>query len=248
MNELDMGTLFGGKTRALMADQISRRASCRAYVSAPDPAQREKLHLLAADTLPGARIALFEGKNENMFMSLPLVGGVKGTNYCAAVIVDERSENALLHAGMSGEAFVLRATAMGLGTCWLKLFKRAGITVPLGEGERVEAIIALGVPEIGVRQNKRKKLTALCGSNPVEWPMWAFTAAECVRKAPSAVNRQPWRMDFSGHTLVLSGTAGADRLSLGIAALHLYAGAPEGEVVFSVGGEKEKDVAVLTAL
>ena len=174
-----------------------------------------------------------------MFRRWPFVGGIAGTTRYAAIIADETLPRAQLLAGISGEAFMLEAVSLGLGTCWVGSFKRSGVDVALGEHERVLAVTPLGVPAQETAAHKRKKLTRICRGDPTAWPLWAYNAAECVRFAPSAFNLQPWRMQFAGRTLVLSRTALGGGLDLGIALLHLSLGVGEKEHVIRWGEGRE---------
>ena len=205
---------------------VPKRRSVRAFKGDPDIQQMSALHYAAARlSLPGVRIALGEAPAGDLYRRLPLVETIHGSSRYAAVIADEEIPHAAIHAGISGEAFILEAVAMGLGTCWVAAFKRGGVNVPVEEGEKVKAVIALGVPGEGGGPRKRKKLTEICASDPSNWPFWAYNAAEYVRIAPSAVNLQPWRLSFAGRTLALSSARPNASLDMGIAMLHMTLGA-----------------------
>ena len=205
---------------------ISRRRSVRAYRRDPDVKQLSALNYAAARlALPGVRLVLGEAEPGDLYRRLPFVETIHGSRRYAAVISDESVPFSGIHAGFSGEALVLEAVSMGLGTCWVAAFKRGGANVALEEGQRLRAVIALGVPEEGGGPRKRKKLTEICATDPSSWPLWAYNAAECVRIAPSALNLQPWRLAFAGHTLMLSPTRGNADLDIGIAMLHMGLGA-----------------------
>jgi nitroreductase len=70
-----------------------------------------------------------------------------------------------LDCGIAGEHLVLRATELGLATCWIEWFSRRGarraLAVPAGM--KVIALIALGYPDAqaGSRQRMRKPLESL---------------------------------------------------------------------------------------
>ena len=72
----------------------------------------------------------------------------------------------------------------------------------------------------GARKSRRRILTSFSPDDPTLWPYWAYHAAEAMRFAPSAVNRQPWRISFSGHTLRFEGKK-RESIDTGIALLHL---------------------------
>jgi hypothetical protein len=142
------------------------------------------------------------------------------------------------HVGYTGEAIVLEATALGLGTCWIggsldrKLAAEVAHPMP---GEHVFAISPLGLAAEEAPASERllfgwgkpKKRRAIeeiapgCGS----WPTWASAGVEAARIAPSAMNRQPWRFRMEDGGVVVSG-AGANTpvvslaLDCGIAMLH----------------------------
>lgn len=111
--------------------------------------------------------------------------------------------------GYALEKAVLEATAMGWASCWIGgVFSRgkaAGI-VGLKPGELVPAVIALGKPAASrsladrivtgaAKSRTRKPLSLLAFSvdgAPLAEP-W-LSAALALRDAPSASNKQPWRL------------------------------------------------------
>ncbi len=241
MQDCALNGFLGVAQRARLLDAVAQRRSVRAFCAPPDVAQISALHFASARVcLPGVRIVLIECDEERLFLNVPLVGAVVGTNRCAAVIADQSVPRAALHAGASGEAFALEAVALGLGTCWLAMFRRSAVDIDLGPDERVLAVIALGVAvEEDIRERRRKPLSELCTTDPTRWPIYAFHAAECVRAAPSAMNRQPWRLSYAGRTLLLSRRIGAGDLDMGIALTHLSLGVGERKHVLRWGEGRE---------
>ena len=204
---------------------VPHRRSVRVYQSGPDTEQLSALqYAVGRLRLPGARLVLGEAEPGDVYRRLPFVDTIRGSRRFAAVISDDSVPHADMHAGICGEALVLEAESMGLGSCWVAAFRRGGVSVPLEEGERLRAVIALGVPGDEGGPRKRKKLTEICASDPSDWPLWAYNAAEYVRVAPSAVNLQPWRLSFAGRTLMLSSVRGNAALDMGIAILHMMLG------------------------
>ena len=231
---------FAPAQRERFGAAIPRRSSVRRFQGDPDVGQISALNYAAARTaLPGVRIVLGEAPAASVFMKLPFVEPVRGTSRYAALIVDDSVPHAAVHAGISGEAFVLEAVSMGLGTCWVASFKRGGVREPIGGSEKVRAVIALGVPGQEPGPRRRKKLTEICASDPADWPLWAYNAAECVRIAPSAVNLQPWRLSFAGRTLMLSALRLGTPLDMGIAMLHMSLGVGDKPHVMRWGEGKE---------
>ena len=209
---------------------ISRRYSCRVYAAAPDAGELAALNYAAARVcLTGTRIEIADCTDQ-LFFGVPLVERIRGVRKCAYVIAQDGTENPKLLSGVSGEAFVLEATAMGLDTCWVTGTYRRGEVPPelLGEGERLIAVIAIGHAAEPVQQiaRRRKSLTQICLGAPDQWPLWAYHAAEAVRIAPSAVNRQPWRLAYAQRSLRLMGKH-PDSVDMGIALMHMEDAAGE---------------------
>lgn len=219
---------------------VSQRRSVRAFMAPPDVAQLSALAFSAQRlALPGVRMELGECEDKKLYRSMPFVDTIVGSGRYVALIVDRQAPDAALYAGVSGEALVLEAVSLGLGTCWVGgTYRKSAVQTPLKDGEYLAAIIALGVParERHVKRAPRKKLTDICLSDPTGWPMWAFNAAECLRMAPSALNRQPWRLSFSGRTIQLEKTAFAGTLDMGIALLHLSLGVGDREHLIRLCG------------
>ncbi len=240
MEACALNGFFAPAQRARFLEAVPHRYSVRTFSGTPDAAQRSALHYAAERVcLPGVRIAMDECCPEKLFFKFPLTPGVTGTNRYAALIVDEDAERAYLHAGVSGEAFVLETVSLGLGTCWQASFKRRGLTVDVAANERVAAIMPLGVPGEEQRLMKRKALSQICVGDPTAWPLWAYHAAECVRRAPSAMNLQPWRIAFAGRTLLLKRAGFGGPLDMGIALLHMSLGVGDKAHVLRWGEGRE---------
>jgi hypothetical protein len=121
----------------------SRRIPAASLTALRDLCERFRL-------APGARVALSEG-SDGVFTGLgERIGGsygrVEGAPWTAAVVAPEGAE---AEAGYVGEAFVLEATRLGLGTCWVAgMFDRetADRLAGLAPGERVVAVTPVGYP------------------------------------------------------------------------------------------------------
>ena len=120
--------------------------------------------------------------------------------------------------GYAFEKVVLFAETLGLGTTWIAgtmnrdAFERA---MELGEGEVMPCVSPLGVPSKkmslreammrkGVKADWRLDFGELFFDGSFEKPLTEERAGkladvlEAVRRAPSAVNKQPWRVVISG--------------------------------------------------
>ncbi len=170
--------------------------------------------------------------------------------------------------GYSFEKLVLFAQSLGIGTVWLGgtmdrgAFERA---MSLGADEMMPCASALGYPaqKMSVRESvMRKAIKAdsrmvfeeLFFDGSFDTPLTQEKAGklafplEMVRLAPSAVNRQPWRIVVAGnaaHFYLKRGKIGAgafdmQKIDLGIALCHFALAAEERgiDVCFYTGDPK----------
>ena len=116
--------------------------------------------------------------------------------------------------GYAMETAILKATDIGLGTCWLgATFHKSNFTrrARVSEKELIPAVAAIGYPtsqrgtfdkivRFGAGSKKRKKPEELFFDGSFGVPLKEEAAGEyfrplqMVRLAPSASNRQPWRI------------------------------------------------------
>ena len=142
---------------------------------------------------------------------------IRGTNTFIAAAHPKGKIN-LLNAGYALEHVVLYAQAVGLGTCWLvSTFNRDAFTqaMQLRGNEILPAIVSLGYPLQGIdliggiyrtiansRTRKTWKDLFFDGNFNTSLKSSATgimkEALEMVRLAPSAYNRQPWRIIRDG--------------------------------------------------
>jgi len=112
------------------------------------------------------------------------------------------------------ERIILEITALGLGTCWLGgTFNRgeSARRIGLGEDEMIPAVTPVGrkpaVPSFrsrlvrsAVRADRRKPRATLFFDEAWDTPLFVDSgspwdeALECLHLAPSASNKQPWRL------------------------------------------------------
>ena len=140
------------------------------------------------------------------------------------------------------ELAILQATDLGLGTCWLGgTFSKSGFArkIGLSESELMPAVAAVGYAEEG--GFSRDRIRRMAGSNLRRPPHELFfdgafgaplapsgagayaEALELVRWAPSASNRQPWRIvrTAAGWHFFLARTRGYGKGTLLFAVLRL---------------------------
>ena len=176
------------------------------------PEDREKLIRFAEEVANPFNIAVeFRFLDaEEYGLSSPVISGEK--LYVTGIV--DKVPYADVAFGYSFEAFVLYAWSLGIGTTWIGgTMKRADFEKASGltEGKRMPIISPLGYPAAnravkevlmrkGVKADARKPAGELFFDEDLSRPLEAEgsirRALELVRWAPSAVNKQPWRVIF----------------------------------------------------
>lgn len=233
------------------------RFSARRYKAEPGAEEMAAL-TEAAERISGRGVRIVLGREEKLFRPMFLwYGKITGASCFAAFVA---SQEAGAHSlGYMGEAFILEATALGLGTCWVGASYHKALAksvLPLQEGERIVAVTPLGIAAESYAGRPRKSLEELTGLSQAQLqalPEWQQSALSCARVAPSAVNRQPWRFlpGEKGIEVIQTGSNyGYGAVDLGIAMLHIELGAAhggvsgtwkeqEGSAFFTPDGQKE---------
>ena len=107
----------------------------------------------------GVKIRMFKGPG--------LKSQIKGTDVYAVIIAKRGTPMEV--EGFMGEALVLEATAMGLGTCWLGAGFYPDIinrNVDLQTDEAVHCVISIGKANLPAFAPKRKELEKLRDEDP----------------------------------------------------------------------------------
>ena len=191
MNDFITGAIlnmFELKLEKSWYDAMLMRSSVRKYTGAPDKEQLDRLGVLCRKlSWQGVTVRMFKG---------PGLKGIKGTDVYAVIVAKKNAPMEM--EGFMGEALVLEATSMGLGTCWLGAMFYPEIinrNVNLQSDEVVHCVIALGKCDMPAFAPKRKDVVKLCGKTEEELAslgVWQKEAVLAARLAPSAVNQQPW--------------------------------------------------------
>lgn len=235
---------------------IRGRRSVRTFDGQPVSAEdREKLEqYIATITNPfgiPVRFVLLDAKEHGL--SSPVLSGE--TLYIAGIV--PKLPNADTAFGYAFEKLVLYAWSLGIGTTWIggtmkrELFEKAA---GVAEGEMMPCVSPLGYPakkrsikEImmrkGVGADTRLPAEKIFFDGEWDRPLPAekqagiADLAEMVRWAPSAVNKQPWRVIVTGNGCHFyekrdrgySGekTGDLQKIDVGIALCHFISGLEE---------------------
>jgi hypothetical protein len=204
-------------------DLVKRRYSCRTYEDRPiEAGDRQALSEFVAALGAGplgsrTRFSLVAATEEDRgsLKGLGTYGFIKGaTGFIVGAV--EPSPRDMEDYGYGLEQAVLVATDLGLGTCWLGgSFTKSSFArkIQAARSEVVPAVVAVGYPTEGSRNGWMRARAGGERRLPHEQLFWDgkpgepldlrraagySEALEAVRWAPSASNKQPWRVIRSG--------------------------------------------------
>jgi hypothetical protein len=239
---------------------VKLRRSVRTYTNAPIPPQVKKqindyILTLKSPFPAKASFKLIEIKQEPNGVKLGTYGMIKGASVFIGSAV-QNTEFAVEALGYEFEELILLLTSLDIGTCWL------GGTFTKGEFQKVmditEDTLFPAITPIGyfekksiremmvrgfVKADSRKPWETLFFDGDFKTPLTSALAGayafplEMVRLAPSASNKQPWRIVRTGsvfhfYEYKLPGYSGAfnfdmQSIDMGIAACHFELAAEE---------------------
>ena len=235
-----------------LLELVRSRKSVRSYDGRPLSAEdRAKLEdFVEAPEAPfgvPVRIVLLDAAEHGL--SSPVLTGEK--IYAAGLV--PRVPEAEVAFGFAFEKFVLYAWSLGIGSVWIggtmkrETFERAA---GRAEGERMPCVSPLGYPapkrsvretlmRKGIAADQRKPLSELFfdGDFSAQLTPEGVEAklTEAVRWAPSAVNKQPWRILRQGNVwhfyekhdagFIHPETGDLQKIDVGIALAHFWLGA-----------------------
>ncbi len=213
-----------------VADLARRRRSCRSFASGGlDAETRGRIERLFPELpAPFATPLRFgfidaERVRATNFFSTGTYGMIKGAQLFAAAVMPRRGEHRWEDLGFALETLVLHLTAMEVDTCWIGgVFdrKRFGRELGVADDEQLPAVIAVGraaaartlrdrIVRWGARGDQRLPFSRLFFDGAFDQPLAGdadpglAAALEIVRLAPSASNKQPWRLLLDGASVHL---------------------------------------------
>jgi hypothetical protein len=204
-----------------VAQLIKERFSCRSFNGRGlEPDILAALgRFLAALELPfknNVRFGIVDKEQvraENFFSS-GSYGLIKGVRYYLSALVKKDASRCWEDIGFGLETAILYATSLDLGSCWIGgIFDRKhfGRAIGILEDEMLPAVVAVGRPagkpslrdrlvRWSAKGDLRKAPAEIFFNNDwqtpfpfPDFPQWA-PVLENVRLAPSASNKQPWRV------------------------------------------------------
>lgn len=166
-------------------------------------------------------------------------GTINGASWYFLMGTDS-AEVSQLSLGFKMEQVVLKATSMGLGTCWIAAtFKGTTFSKAAGfaEDTPLQVVMPVGYPA-EKKSIKEKLMRATLGSAKrkpmadlfiVDEQSEYYEPLEMMRLAPSSTNSQPWRAEVVGSEVYFYyvDKSEASILDLGIGLSHFYLAAKE---------------------
>ncbi len=254
-----------------VTESIQQRYSCRIYDPAPiAPEQAGQLADFAASIRAGPlgtpcrfELAVATEGDRKALQGLGTYGLIKDPpGFIIGAVCQGEKDLEDFSYGL--EAIILYATGLGLGTCWLGgNFTKSSFSrkIRAGRDETVPGVASVGYPAPESRTRDRLRQQARSDTRlpwgmlffqfSFETPLSAAAAGayalplEMVRLAPSAHNKQPWRIVQGGRCFhfylqrtrdqqrgrrvlsTLLGVADLQRMDMGIAMCHFELAARE---------------------
>ncbi len=247
-----------------VVNSIQSRYSCRTFQNTPISAgHKSELLQFIMDHHTGtfgAKLRFQIGTIKSglaILRRLNTYGFIKGTDeFLVGAMTQSIDGLELEEFGYVLEKIILKATSLGLGTCWMGGTFRKSVfrkMISLKEDEILPAVIAIGYPAEKrgvadyvirgfVKATRRRSWDKLFFLEDFSTPLikeeaGAFsTPLEMLRLAPSASNRQPWRIVKNSHgwhfflqrtegyqdqaILKMTDKADLQRIDMGIAMCH----------------------------
>lgn len=216
-----------------LSEAIKIRHSVRSYSDRPIEGETEKelrSFIEQCNRESGLNIQLCSNEPKAFSTLMAHYGSFQNVkNYIA--LIGKKGDNLSETCGYYGEKIVLRATQLGLNTCWVALtFSRGKTACSIRNGEKLVCVIAIGYGSTKGASRKTKSIDQLCSTPADARPDWFIRGMEAVQLAPTAMNQQKFLFSLNGNVVAAKAMFGAyTKLDLGIAKYHFEIGAgPEG--------------------
>ena len=196
-----------------MISAIENRISCRAFEQKPlEPGIFEQLEeeLKRINDESGFNFQLY-GPDSDSHVIMMNKAMFANDPACYAALVGKKDPIEEEKLGYYGERFILFATSLGLGTCWVaSTYDKATTRVHLEDGEVLHDVVPIGYPPAKmpmkqrtirktIRAKSKKPSKMFEGPKPLnESPAWIQACLDAVGLAPSAVNEQPVVFTWEG--------------------------------------------------
>lgn len=138
----------------------------------------------------------------------------------------QTSKDYLIEYGFQGEQIILSLVEMNFDTLWRAVGTPSDIPAYLifGKGKEKKSV-SEKVMGFFVKSGNRKPVNEFLENNSETLNDSQMRIIQSCVKAPSAINRQPWKFNFSGEKelkIKVIGNSKLNRLDMGIVLFHAY--------------------------
>lgn len=208
-------------------EAINNRHSVRQYLEKPIDDEtikeiKKEIDLCNQESGLHIQLVLNEPKAFDCFMAhYGKFSGVK--NYIALIGKKGKSLDEL--CGYYGERIVIKATQLGLNTCWVAMsYKKIPSAFVIDKGEKLVVVIALGYGTTNGVMHKSKTIDQVSNASK-ETPNWFNQGVELALLAPTAMNHQKFKIIYDQNTVTFkSGIGFYSKVDLGIIKYHFELG------------------------
>lgn len=173
----------------------------------------------------GLNIQLFIDEPNAFDSKMASYGKIKNVkNYLA--LVGRKEKNLQEKIGYYGEKIVLKATELGLGSCWVAMtYSKGKCAAKVEEDEKLVVVISLGYFDKDGVAHKGKSIEKLSRVSG-DMPKWFIKGMEAVQLAPTAMNQQKFIFSLDGNKVTATpGMGFYTKVDLGIGKYHFELGA-----------------------
>ncbi len=229
-------------------EAINKRKSVRTFDSREieDKKLREIEELLEKNSTDDYKLIISREEN-GLFKGLGTYGVIKGAKYYIVVLVNKSirdQKEKLVEFGSRFEKVIIELTKLGFGSCWMAgTFNKSTfaknfldkyddilIVSPIGYDSGKKRLIEKGVALL-VKSTSRKEYKEIYFDESLVGLEKKDEVLDLLRVAPSAVNRQPWRVIKEGKSYHLFGDKSSYKeglttyyIDMGIAKAHIELG------------------------
>lgn len=208
-------------------EAINYRHSVRQYLEKPIDDEtikelKKEIDLCNQESGLHIQLVLNEPKAFDCFMAhYGKFSGVK--NYIALIGKKGKLLDEL--CGYYGERIVIKATQLGLNTCWVAMsYNKIPSAFVIDKGEKLVVVIALGYGTTNGVMHKSKTIDQVSNASE-ETPDWFNQGVELALLAPTAMNQQKFKIIYDQNTVIFkSGIGFYSKVDLGIIKYHFEVG------------------------
>ena len=209
-------------------EAMQKRHSVRSYTTQKIEekiASKLKSYIEECNRKSGMHIQLCLNEPNAFDSFMAHYGSFKNVNNYIA-IVGKKGKDFEEMCGYWGEKVVLKATQLGLSTCWVALtYSKGKNEAKIENGEKLGCVIALGYGAVEGVAHKNKPMESLCKTDG-PMPEWFRKGMEAAMLAPTSMNQQKFLLTLNGNTVTAKAGIGFyTKLDLGIVKCHFEIGA-----------------------